>query len=84
MLSDHQNECDLQGAFSVAAKAKVPVVPITIVGTGRMMPNKQEYRLFPGKAHIIIHPRIDPSSADAMLDQAFQQVAGSLPPELVA
>lgn len=73
-----------KGAFSVAAKAKVPVVPITIVGTGRMMPNKQEYRLFPGKAHIIIHPRIDPSSADAMLDQAFQQVAGSLPPELVA
>ncbi|KAK9818704.1 hypothetical protein WJX74_010425 [Apatococcus lobatus] len=37
-----------KGAFSVAAKAQVPVVPITIVGTGKMMPNKQEYKLFPG------------------------------------
>ena len=62
----------------------MPVVPITIVGTGKMMPNKQEYKLFPGGAQIIVHPRINPGSADAMLDQAFQHVAGSLPPELVA
>ena len=74
----------LQGAFSVAAKAKVPVVPITMVGTGNMMPNKQEFKLFPGGVRIIVHPRIHPGSADAMLDQAFQSVAGSLPPELVA
>ena len=67
----------------MAAKAGVPIVPITILGTGNMMPNKQEFKLFPGAARIIVHPRIQPGSADAMLDEAFQRVAGSLPPELV-
>ena len=79
------NAClGVQGAFSVAAKAKVPVVPITIMGTGNMMPNKQEFKLFPGGARIIVHPRIGANTADVMLDKAFQSVASSLPPELVA
>jgi hypothetical protein len=43
---------NLQGAFSVAAKAKVPVVPITLVGTGALMPNNKEYLLFPGDVKV--------------------------------
>lgn len=38
----------LQGAFSVAAKRKVPVVPITLQGTGELMPVGAEGRLFSG------------------------------------
>ncbi|KAL4853990.1 1-acyl-sn-glycerol-3-phosphate acyltransferase [Chlorella vulgaris] len=41
-----------KGAFSVAAKAKVPVVPITLIGTGDLMPNAQEYLLFPGTVKV--------------------------------
>ena len=50
----------MQGAFSVAAKAKVPVVPISIVGTGRKMPNKQENKMFPGGVRMVVHPQVNP------------------------
>ena len=49
----------LQGAFSVAVKTGSPVVPITLVGTGKLMPNGQESRLYGGRGvKIIVHPRI--------------------------
>lgn len=73
-----------KGAFSVAAKAKVPVVPITLVGTGDLMPNAKEYLLYPGKVKVVIHPSIPPTSADKMSELAYAAVASSLPPELVA
>ena len=73
-----------KGAFSVAAKAKVPVVPITLKGAGSLMPNKKEYLLYPGKVEVIIHPAIPPSDADTMMHEAFEAVAGALPPEKVA
>lgn len=41
-----------KGAFSVAAKAKVPVVPITLVNTGDRMPNGHEYLLYPGQVQV--------------------------------
>ena len=51
--------CCSQGAFSVAAKAGVPVVPITLIGTGALMPNGQEGRLYPGDGvRIIVHPKV--------------------------
>ena len=73
-----------KGAFSVAAKAKVPVVPITLLGTGDLMPNKREYLLFPGKVRMVVHPQIPPTDADAMMAEAREVIASSLPPELVA
>ena len=49
----------LQGAFSVAVKTGSPVVPITLIGTGKLMPNGQESRLYGGDGvKIIVHPRI--------------------------
>lgn len=49
-----------QGAFSVAVKTGKPVVPITIIGTGKLMPNGQESRLYGGSGvKIIVHPRIE-------------------------
>lgn len=73
-----------KGAFSVAAKAKVPVVPITLVGTGDLMPNKREYLLFPGKVDVVIHPAIAPGDADKMMEAAYQAIASSLPPGSIA
>lgn len=73
-----------KGAFSVAVKAKVPVIPITLIGTGTMMPNKREYLLFPGRAEVIIHPAIQSGDADEMMAQAYAAIAASLPPGMVA
>jgi hypothetical protein len=54
----------LQGAFSVAVKTGSPVVPITLIGTGKLMPNGQESRLYGGNGvKIIVHPRIQVQSA---------------------
>ncbi len=39
--------CGAQGAFSVASKAKVPIVPVTLIGTGHLMPNGQVSLTFP-------------------------------------
>ena len=72
----------MQGAFSIAAKAGVPVVPVTLVGTGGLMPNGQEARLFGGRARVIVHPCIPPSKdADAMMAAARTVIVQSLPPE---
>ena len=32
-----------RGPVSMAKRAKVPIVPMTILGTGRLMPAKKEY-----------------------------------------
>ncbi len=78
--------CTQQGAFSVAQKAKVPVVPITLIGTGRLMPNGQEGRLFWGSGvRIVVHPPLPPGTpADELVDQTRRAIASQLPPELVA
>lgn len=73
----------MQGAFSVAAKAGVRVVPITLIGTGRKMPNKQESRLFPGDVEVVVHPPIGPGSADELLKASKDAIASSLPPEML-
>ncbi|CAE8640903.1 unnamed protein product [Polarella glacialis] len=49
-----------KGPFAMAKKAGVPIVPITILGTNRIMPSKKEYFLFqssPG-VEIIVHPPV--------------------------
>ena len=73
-----------KGAFSVAAKAGVPVVPITLKGTGDLMPNKKEYLLYPGKVEVVIHPAIPPSDAESMMKASYDAIASELPPELIA
>ena len=72
----------MQGAFSVAAKAKVPIVPITLIGAGRLMPNKQESRMFPGNVKVVVHPIIEPATADKMMQQARDAIQSKLPPEM--
>jgi 1-acyl-sn-glycerol-3-phosphate acyltransferase len=73
-----------KGAFSVASKAKVPVVPITLLGTGDLMPNKREYLLFPGKVQVIVHPAVPPQDPDSMMEAAYAAVASALPQEKIA
>lgn len=71
-----------KGAFSVAAKAGVPVVPVTLVGTGALMPAGQEAHLFGGGVTVVVHPPILPGDAGKMMLEAREAIASSLPPAL--
>ena len=74
-----------KGAFSVAVKAGAPVVPITLLGAGDLMPNKREGELYGGTVTIIVHPPIPTkgADADAVCRAARAAVASGMPPELV-
>lgn len=46
-----------KGAFRMALDLDIPILPITILGTGKILPPKTR-NLFPGRARLIIHPPI--------------------------
>lgn len=69
----------LQGAFSIAAKSKVPVVPVTLIGTGKLMPNGKEYMVYNGSVTMIVHPPVQPKKADEMLRETRDAIASRLP-----
>ncbi|GFS31440.1 phospholipid/glycerol acyltransferase family protein [Actinidia rufa] len=68
----------LKGAFSIAAKTKVPVVPITIIGTGKIMPSGREGILNPGSVRIVIHKPIEGNNADMLCNEARNVIADVL------
>jgi len=76
--------CAVQGAFSVANKAGVPIVPVTLVGTGKLMPNGQEGRMYGGPVRMIVHKPIKPGKPDEMMAQAQKDIASCLPASAVA
>ena len=47
-----------QGAFYLALKSGVPVIPITIIGSGQIMP-KRSLRVRPGKIRLIIDKPVE-------------------------
>ncbi|GAX80248.1 hypothetical protein CEUSTIGMA_g7686.t1 [Chlamydomonas eustigma] len=74
-----------KGAFSVAVKAGVDVIPITLLGTGAMMPAGAEGVLRPGRVKIVVHPPIPTvgRDADEVCNEARSIIAQSLPKQLV-
>lgn len=67
-----------KGAFSLATKVGVPVVPITLMGTGQIMPRGMEHTLRPGMVKIVIHKPIEGGDADVLCDKARNVIASSL------
>ncbi|KAJ4867847.1 hypothetical protein Rs2_50606 [Raphanus sativus] len=67
-----------KGAFTVAAKTGVPVVPITLMGTGKIMPTGSEGILNHGNVRVIIHKPIYGSKADVLCDEARNKIADSM------
>lgn len=68
-----------KGAFSIAAKDNVPVVPITIVGTGSLMQNGNEGYLRSGKkVTLIIHPTIQSKDAQRLCDESEKVIKDEL------
>ena len=62
----------------MAAKAQALVVPISLIGAGYLMPNKQEGSLRPGKVTVVIHPPLTGKSADVLCDNARAVIAQTL------
>ncbi|XP_059635669.1 1-acyl-sn-glycerol-3-phosphate acyltransferase BAT2, chloroplastic [Cornus florida] len=67
-----------KGAFSVAAKTRVPVVPITLIGTGKIMPVGKERILNTGSVKVVIHKPIEGNDPDVLCNEARNTIAGVL------
>ena len=70
-----------KGAFTIATKAKAPVVPITILGSGDVMPSGKEGELHAGQIKIIVHPPIVTrgKKTSAVADETQAAIASRLP-----
>jgi len=75
-----------KGAFAMAKRSKAPLLPMTILGTGRIMPGGKEYLLYPGGSgvKVVIHKLIPAEEVQGMDDaelvaQARAAVQSGLP-----
>jgi 1-acyl-sn-glycerol-3-phosphate acyltransferase len=74
-----------KGAFSIAKRARVGIVPITVMGTGDVMPPGREFRVFhsPG-VNLVVHPiisaeEVQGSSDDELMEKAERLIHSGLP-----
>ncbi|KAF3450181.1 hypothetical protein FNV43_RR06261 [Rhamnella rubrinervis] len=67
-----------KGAFSVAAKTKVPVVPITLIGTGKLMPAGMEGILNSGSVKVVIHKPIEGSDPEILCNATRSIISAQL------
>ncbi|NLA41551.1 MAG: 1-acyl-sn-glycerol-3-phosphate acyltransferase [Smithella sp.] len=71
-----------KGAFKMAVDLRLPILPITIVGTRDILPTDST-DLFPGRAHMMIHPPIDTAdytddNLDELMDRARRVIESGL------
>lgn len=66
----------------MAAKEGVPVVPITLIGTGnlipRFMPKSLESMLRSGTIKMVVHPPIHSTNATELCEQSRKVIAETL------
>lgn len=67
-----------RGAFSVASKTGVPVIPITLIGTGKLMPSGMEGTLNSGSVKVIIHRPVEGNDAEKLCSEARNVIADTL------
>ena len=67
-----------KGAFSVATKTNVPVVPITIIGTGEIMPAGRENVVNSGSVKVVIHRPIHGNDPMMLCEEARNTIASAL------
>jgi 1-acyl-sn-glycerol-3-phosphate acyltransferase len=70
-----------KGPFHLAIDAGTPIVPVSIYGTENMM-KKGSVRIFPGTAHVVFHPLVQPqdyATMDDLMAAVRAAVAAGLP-----
>ena len=75
-----------KGAFRLAAEQNLPILPITLIGTGKIQPAKS-ILFFPGRAKMVIHPAIEvPEGQTQDVRELMQEtravIASALPKDL--
>jgi len=66
------------GIFRMIKSAPVPVLPVTLIGSGLILP-KRGCALHPGELRIVIHPPISPAEIEAMsMEQLRTQVYNTI------
>ncbi len=76
-----------KGAFRVATSQKLPILPVTLIGT-RDIQKAKSLMVFPGKIHMVIHPAIevtgeeDPETIRNLMTETRQIISSAQPPEL--
>jgi len=75
-----------KGAFRTAMEQQLPLLPVTLIGTCDILPNKT-VSLFPGSARMVIHPCIetrgmDTSQLDELINVSRKVIASAIPQEL--
>lgn len=75
-----------KGAFRTAIEQQLPLLPITVVGTTDILPNKT-VSLFPGRAQLVIHPAIETggmelSQMEDLMTASKKAIASALPERL--
>ncbi|KAI4335543.1 hypothetical protein L6164_014181 [Bauhinia variegata] len=67
-----------KGAFSIAAKTSAPVVPITLVGTGQIMPAGREDIVNSGSVRVVIHKPITGNDPNLLCEESRKVIASVL------
>lgn len=76
-----------KGAFRVATSQKLPILPVTIIGT-RDIQKPKSLMIFPGRIGMVIHPAIEVSGAEDaetirdLMTQTRNAIASALPEAL--
>lgn len=72
-----------RGAFKLAIELDLPILPISLINTRKIMPNKT-MNIFPGKVEMVIHPSISLSNYNEnnmgdLIVKVKEQIASALP-----
>ncbi|XP_022750267.1 1-acyl-sn-glycerol-3-phosphate acyltransferase 1, chloroplastic-like isoform X3 [Durio zibethinus] len=77
-LKRNDSRSHLKGAFSVAAKTEVPVIPITLIGTGKIMPAGMEGIINSGSVKVVIHKPFEGSDPEILRHVARNTILDTL------
>ncbi|KAK6942305.1 Phospholipid/glycerol acyltransferase [Dillenia turbinata] len=67
-----------KGAFSIASQTGAPVVPITIIGTGKITPPGLEGIVNSGSVKVIIHKPIEGDNPEILCNEARRRINDAL------
>ena len=75
-----------KGAFHIAIEQKLPVLPVTLLGTRDILP-ANSLKAFPGRARMVIHPAIETDGLGQaqigdLMDATKAAITSALPEEL--
>ena len=74
-----------RGGFLLAIEAGAPIVPVTVIGTQRLLP-RHAFFIRPGEARVVFHPAVtaadySPAGRKELAERIRAAVASALPPD---